>query len=130
MGQQQLFLIVLGVIIVGIALMVGISLAASSSDQSNKDAVMYDLLQLSSMARAHFYRPVSQGGGGYSFADFRIPEALGQAENGTIEHINTGHKPDHIHFIATGKAIGENGVDPIRIEIRMTNIETKMTKHN
>ena len=37
MGQQQLLLIILGVIIVGIAIAVGLSLFSAQSIQSNKD---------------------------------------------------------------------------------------------
>ena len=42
MGSQQLLLIVLGVIIVGIAVIVGISIFGSNADQANKDAVTHD----------------------------------------------------------------------------------------
>ena len=40
MGQQQLFLIILGVIIVGIAIAVGLSLFTAQSIQSSRDAII------------------------------------------------------------------------------------------
>jgi len=61
---------------------------------------------------------------------FKIPEAFVQNEHGTIEHTKTGHKSDHIHFEATGKATGKNGIDPIRIEARITIDEIKLTEKN
>ncbi|MDZ7766193.1 MAG: hypothetical protein U5K00_17525 [Melioribacteraceae bacterium] len=48
MGQQQLLLIVLGVIIVGIAVVVGINVFTASSAAANRDAVISDLTNLSS----------------------------------------------------------------------------------
>ncbi len=130
MGQNQLLQLVLAAIIVATAITIGINLAASSAIQANKDAVIADLYQLSSIARTHYHRPVALGGGGYSFANFKIPKAFVQNENGTIEHTKTGHKSDHIHFEATGKVTGENGVDPIRIEARITIDVIKLTEKN
>jgi hypothetical protein len=43
MGQQQLLLIVLGVIIVGIAVVVGINLFTANAISSNRDGVVSDL---------------------------------------------------------------------------------------
>ena len=60
----------------------------------------------------------------------KIPKAFLQNEHGTIKHTKTGHKTDHIHFEATGKVTGENGVDPIRIEARTTIDEIKLTEKN
>ena len=44
MGQQQLLLIILGVIIVGIAIAVGISQFGAHSTQANKDGVTASLV--------------------------------------------------------------------------------------
>ena len=123
MGQNQLLQLVLAALIVATAITIGINLAASSAVQANKDAVISDLYQLSSIARTHYRRLVALGGGGYSFANFKIPKAFVENENGTIEHTKKGHKPDHIHFEATGK----NGIDPIKIEARITIDEIKLT---
>ncbi len=130
MGQNQLLQLVLAAIIVGTAITIGINLAASSAGQANKDAVTSHLYQLSSIARTHYNRLVALGGGGYSFANFKIPKAFLQNEHGTIEHTKTGHKSDHIHFEGTGKVTGKNGTDPIRIEARITIDEIKLTVKN
>ena len=63
MGQQQLLLIILGVIIVGIAIAVGISMFSSSSVQSNKDAIINDLNNLAANAFQFRIRPITMGGG-------------------------------------------------------------------
>jgi hypothetical protein len=130
MGQQQLLLIVLGVIVVGIAVAVGMDQFSSSSVEANRDAIISDLNFISAFARAHYKKPVELGGGGNSFANFEIPTALLENENGTLEHTQTGHNKDHIHFTATGTELGEDGIKPIQIEVRITISETKYTVNN
>lgn len=68
MGQQQLLLIVLSVIIVGIAVVVGINMFNDQAASSNLDAVTADLVNLASRAQQHYRRPTAMGGGGGSFA--------------------------------------------------------------
>jgi hypothetical protein len=67
MGQQQLLLIILGVIIVGVAIAVGISMFSGQSIQSNKDAILSDLNNLGADAYQHKIRPSSMGGGAGAF---------------------------------------------------------------
>jgi hypothetical protein len=63
MGQQQLLLIILGVIIVGIAIAVGLSMFSAQSVQSNKDAIINDLNNIAANAYQYKIRPTSMGGG-------------------------------------------------------------------
>jgi hypothetical protein len=67
MGQQQLLLIILGVIIVGIAVAVGITMFQDNAVSANRDAVTNDLVQLAAKSQQFFRKPVSLGGGGNSF---------------------------------------------------------------
>jgi len=83
MGQQQLLLIILGVIIVGIAIAVGLSMFSSQSISSNKDAIINDLNNLFANAYQYRIRPASMGGGGGSYAGYKIPATLSSNENGT-----------------------------------------------
>jgi hypothetical protein len=68
MGQQQLLLIILGVIVVGIAVAVGITMFSDSSISANRDALASDLVNLASRAQQFYRRPVSLGGGGNDFS--------------------------------------------------------------
>jgi len=67
MGQQQLLLIILGVIIVGIAVAVGITMFQDNAVDQNRSAVIADLTTLSAKAQQYYAKPVSLGGGGNSF---------------------------------------------------------------
>jgi hypothetical protein len=82
MGQQQLLLIILGVIIVGIAIAVGITMFGSSSIQSNKDAIINDLNNLGANAYQYRIRPISMGGGGGAYTGFVVPSQLTTNSNG------------------------------------------------
>ena len=83
MGQQQLLLIILGVIIVGIAIAVGLSLFSAQSVQSNRDAMINDLNNLSAQAYQFRIRPSSMGGGQGDYTTFAIPTKMKTNENGT-----------------------------------------------
>jgi|WetSurMetagenome_2_1015567.scaffolds.fasta_scaffold716295_1 hypothetical protein len=82
MGQQQLLLIILGVIIVGIAIAVGLSLFSAQSVQSNRDAMINDLNNLSAQAYQFRIRPSSMGGGQGDYTTFSIPTKMKTNENG------------------------------------------------
>ena len=81
MGQQQLLLIILGVIIVGIAIAVGISMFASGTVQANKDAIINDLNNLAANGYQYRIRPLTMGGGGGSYVGYNIPTKLATNEN-------------------------------------------------
>ena len=70
MGQQQLLLIVLGVIIVGIAVVVGINLFNANARESTKDTMVSEATNIGAMAQQYFKKPVALGGGGNTFVGF------------------------------------------------------------
>ena len=82
MGQQQLLLIVLGVIVVGIAVVVGINLFNANAVSSNRDGVVSDLNNLGAMAQQFYKKPVSMGGGGNTFTGWTLPAELDTTANG------------------------------------------------
>ncbi len=68
MGQQQLLLIILSVIVVGIAVTIGITMFTDSSIDANRDAITNDLTALASRAHQFYRRPSYLNGGGNSFS--------------------------------------------------------------
>ena len=83
MGQQQLLLIILGVIIVGIAIAVGITMFGAASVQSNKDAIVNDLNNLAADAYQYKIRPTTMGGGGGNYGGYKVRTKLASNDNGT-----------------------------------------------
>ncbi|MCX6122459.1 MAG: hypothetical protein NTX44_12700 [Ignavibacteriales bacterium] len=114
MGQQQLLLIILGVIIVGIAIAVGLSLFSAQSVQSNHDAIINDLNNIAANAYQHYIRPASMGGGANSYdgtgaagaAAYSIPTRMQTNENGTYTVKNTATA-----CTITGKSSSVTGAD-------------------
>jgi hypothetical protein len=113
MGQQQLLLIVLGVIIVGIAIVVGINLFQSSAVDANRNAVIQDLNTLAAKAQEYFKKPTSLGGGGNSFVGFVIPTGLGTNANGTYT-ISTAGTATSIVFTGVGTETGNDGSTKVK----------------
>ena len=58
----------LGVIVVGIAVVVGINLFNANAVSANRDGVVSDLNNLGAMAQQFYKKPTSMGGGGNSFS--------------------------------------------------------------
>lgn len=80
MGQQQLLLIVLSVIIVGIAVVVGINMFSEGAASANIDAVSNDVLNMASRAQQYYMKPASMGGGGRTFTGLTIAD-IGSTPN-------------------------------------------------
>jgi hypothetical protein len=83
MGQQQLLLIILGVIIVGIAIAVGLSLFSAQSVQANKDAIINDLNNVAAYCYQYKIRPTSMGGGQNSYVGCTLPSQIASNDNAT-----------------------------------------------
>ena len=63
MGQQQLLLLVLGIVIVGLAVVVGINAFSENRIKSNADALVTDGLRIASDMQAWALKPTQLGGG-------------------------------------------------------------------
>src|SRR4030042_2117270 len=84
MGQQQLLLIILGVIVVGIAVAVGITMFTDNAVNANRDAVTNDLVNLAARAQQFYRRPTALGGGGNSFVGLTGTTCLAKLTNRAV----------------------------------------------
>jgi len=119
MGQQQLLLIILGVIIVGIAIAVGLSLFSAQSVQANKDAIINDINNIAANAYQFRIRPVSMGGGGGvynnskgSTAGYTVPAKMSSNENATY----TAQVQDADNVVI----LGQNPTNPTQMSVQAT----------
>ena len=108
MGQKQLILIVLGVIIVGVAAAVGINYFHNKAVQFNRDALIKDLNTLASDAQAYYKKSNEQGGGDKSFQGYKIPQELKSNDNGNYRVISV--RPDSVVIQGTGVETREQGL--------------------
>ncbi len=67
MGQQQLLLIILVTIIIGVATVVAINTMGETTLSANLDSVRQDMAVLAVAAQGYYHKPVMLGGGGQSF---------------------------------------------------------------
>jgi len=70
MGQQQLLLIVLGVILVGVAVVLGIQYFGVGAEEGAKDELVAHSITVGANAQQWYKKPVAMGGGGNSFINF------------------------------------------------------------
>ncbi len=117
MGQQQLLLIVLGVIVVGIAVVVGINLFNANATAANRDGVISDLNNLSAMAQQFYKKPTSMGGGGNTFTSWTIPNGLDSTANGTYVATPSA---TNVSIVGTGYETGDNGSSSVQATATVT----------
>jgi len=111
MGQQQLLLIVLGVIVVGIAVVVGINLFNANATLANRDGVISDLNNLGAMAQQHYKKPTSMGGGGNTFTGWSLANTgLDSTANGTYASTVGAQS---VTLVGTGTETGNDGATPV-----------------
>ncbi|MCF7792724.1 MAG: hypothetical protein K9N09_01470 [Candidatus Cloacimonetes bacterium] len=77
MGTQQLLLIVLSVVIVGASVATGIMIFNNKIKSSNREAIIQDMYNISSLAIAYYKIPETQGGGGGSWDSDRFMQYSG-----------------------------------------------------
>ncbi len=116
MGQQQLLLIVLGVIIVGIAVLVGILLFQQSSVDEKRDLVINEILHISQIAQQYYLKPTSLAGGGNSFTGWQIPVQFANGANGSYVALVS---PSQVEITGTGNEI-VSGSDLIQVKAIVT----------
>lgn len=123
MGQQQLMLIILGVIVVGIAVSVVITMFQDNAVSSNRDAVTNDLVNFASRAQQFFRRPVMLGGGQGKFdnlTDMKMLTSMPGAanENGTYTlQAGTGRGP--ITITGVGVETGNDDSSPVKVVMQV-----------
>jgi hypothetical protein len=100
MGQQQLLLIILGVIVVGIAVVVGITMFQDNAISANRDAVTNDLINLGARAQQFYRRPTSLGGGQNSFD--LLGTDMSKLVNGVASGSDTWTNPNGTYTLVSG----------------------------
>lgn len=74
MGSQQLLLIALGIIVVGVAIVAGVGIFDSGQKQADIDGMATEIQLLGQDAIKYYHTPASLLGGGRNFQNWVIPE--------------------------------------------------------
>lgn len=122
MGQQQLLLIILGVIIVGIAVAVGISMFNDQAAATNRDEVVNDLVHYASAAQGFYRKPRILGGGGGSFSGMSMKNLTAVYQH--PQHLNgtytltpdpVGGAPSFVTLTGIGTETGNDGLTKVKV---------------
>src|SRR5690554_3816759 len=126
MGQQQLLLVILVTIIVGIATVVAINTFGSAADSANVDAVRQDLASIAASAQGYYMKPGMLGGGdrkftgitfnNIAFAGNITSNTTAENENGTYTISDVG---EQTFKVTADPASEENKESPQKIEINI-----------
>lgn len=141
MGQQQLLLIVLGIIVIGISIAVGITMMKSSKSEQNRQALINDLLNLGRKAQQYYRTPAQMGGGSQDFKGFGLSAIDTANANGSFS-VTSGAAPtgtafvpgsitpipstaSTVYIIGCGKENGDNGTTPVKcyVEVYLENLQ-------
>ena len=122
MGTQQILLIVLSVIIVGIAVAVGITMFNTQAQNANRQALVADANNFATQMIAYYKTPTSHGGGGRAFeASMDTLEVwLGFTSGGVYSNDNgtytlTRTNASTITIVGTGTEKGNDGTNNTKI---------------
>ena len=103
MGQQQLLLIVLGTIIVGVAVVVGINMFGQGAVNAERDALLQDVNAIASNAAAYWRKPAALGGGARDFTGITNVTTFGSdSTNANGAFTMTVTNSTEFELIATG----------------------------
>ncbi|PJA96362.1 MAG: hypothetical protein CO129_06935 [Ignavibacteriales bacterium CG_4_9_14_3_um_filter_34_10] len=114
MGQQQLWYILLGLIVVAIAVSLGIVLYREHAIDQKRNNVINDCVHLAAIAQQYYLKPREYGGGGKSFNHWEIPNVLVTNANGHYEI--TSIESQEVIILGTGNEV-VTGDDSLKVEI-------------
>ncbi len=100
MGQQQLLLVILVTILVGIATLVAFNVFGTAAEEANRDAVRQDILAAAAQAQAIWTRPTMMDGAGQNF------ETSGMSNTDLLRRLNIPGLFDE----TAGTVTNDNGV--------------------
>jgi len=134
MGTQQLILLVLGVIIIGISIAIGIAMFNNHLVKSSRMAVIGDLTALASVAASYYKTPDDMGGGAGTWDVDLLGPNLGYIYNPSTNSIFTvngiytfSSSGDILTILGTGTEIGSNDSTNVQVSITLTGESSELT---
>ncbi len=82
MGQSQLLIIAISVLIIGIAIAAGAGFFSDDEIEANKKAMINDVNHIAMNAARYYRRIPALGGGGYSYMGYALPAGYRSNLNG------------------------------------------------
>jgi hypothetical protein len=83
MGQNQIFIILIGAILIGIAILGGLGAFSDDEVDANKKVMVNDVQHIGANAARYYRRITALNGGGYSYMGYVLPNGYRSNLNGS-----------------------------------------------
>ena len=139
MGYQQMLMLVLSILIIGISTVIGIQMFNNEMMNFNRKAVISDMNIFAGVANAYYMTPVNMGGGNRTWDVDKVGLWFGfnyDAANNTVLNNNGTYifssSGDILTIVGTGTAVGNNGSTNVQATLHLTgqNCEIVTTINN
>jgi len=119
MGSQQLLMIVIGVVVVGIMIAVGMFMFRDQAAATSRDSISNDLVALATASQKYYRRPSTFGGGGQSFGGLTMSKMTTKPSNANGDYaLSPDPAPPGtttIVITGTGIELGTDGTTPVKL---------------
>ena len=117
MGQQQLLLIVLGALIVGMSVYGALNVMDSYNQNNDRDLLMNQMQSIVAEARTHAAKPSYLGGGQGTLTNFSAPQGMTTTDQ---FRIYSGISASSVTLTGFGTVTGDDGQNPVNVVLTFT----------
>jgi len=134
MDYQQILMLILGVIIIGISVAVGLDMFTQEMTKNNRQSIISDMNIFAGVANAYYKSPPNMGGGNRIWDVDKMGLWFGfnyDAVNNTIVNHNGTYlfsaDGDVLTIIGTGTSIGNDGSTNVEAILQLTGENCEIT---
>ncbi len=127
MGYQQILMLVLGVIIIGLSVVVGLTMFTQQMTNINRQSIISDMNIFAGVANAYYNSPANYGGGNRIWNVDAMGLWFGHnsdAANNSISNDNGTYifsaDGDVLTVVGTGTQIGNDGSENVQAILQLT----------
>lgn len=127
MGYQQILMLVLGVIIIGLSVTVGLTMFTQQMMSINRQSIISDMNIFAGTANAYYKTPANMGGGAATWDIDRMGMWFGYNYDAANNSISNGNGTyifsadgDVLTIIGTGTEIGNDGSENVKATLQLT----------
>ncbi len=117
MGSQQMLLLIVGVLMIGLMISIGVIMFGDGAAAANRDAIANDLTAYASKAQVYQKKPRCLGGGGNSFVGFTLTSTADANQNGSFTV--SGATGTQVTIEGVGIEIGYDRAHPVKVAVQV-----------
>ena len=115
MGQQQLLMVVLSMVLVGVAIVVGLTMVQVNAMDHTRATLTQDLLHFAGKARGYYWRPSYLGGAHRDFTNIVSMNLFVWSENENGRYYIESASKDELILAGVGNLV--IGGDSVRVRV-------------